>query len=122
MTNFSTRKILVGTDGAGSCLARVAVTRAAHSAGAGATTEIAFAAERRRGDEGDERLVLVVEHRGLDLAELRLEDVLDRLGLDAVPADLELRVDPAEEVHPLRSDVDPALCRRCGRDGRTEDG
>ena len=28
------------TDGAGSCLASVAVTRAAHSAGAGATTEI----------------------------------------------------------------------------------
>ena len=40
VTNFSTRNILVGTEGAGSCLARVAVTRAAHSAGAGATTEI----------------------------------------------------------------------------------
>jgi hypothetical protein len=39
---FSTRArpLLVGTDGAGSCLASVAVTRVAHSAGAGTTTEI----------------------------------------------------------------------------------
>jgi hypothetical protein len=41
MTNVSTRKILVGTEGAGSFWASVAVTRAAHFAGAGATTDIA---------------------------------------------------------------------------------
>ena len=40
MTNFSTRKMLLGTEGAGSSPASVAVTPAAHSAGAGATTEI----------------------------------------------------------------------------------
>jgi hypothetical protein len=40
MANLSTRKIRPGTDGGGSRSARVAVTRAAHSAGAGATTEI----------------------------------------------------------------------------------
>ena len=66
-------------------------------------------ADRRRGDEGNERLVLVVQNSGLDLAELRLEDVLDGLRLDAVPAHLELRVDSAEEVHTLRLDVDLAL-------------
>ena len=62
---------------------------------------------RRRDDEGDECIVLGVDDGGLDLAELRLEDVLDRLRLDAVPAHLELRVDPAEEVHALRPDLDP---------------
>ncbi|MGA7162353.1 MAG: hypothetical protein WBX37_00120, partial [Pseudolabrys sp.] len=41
MRNFSTRKILVGTEGAGSFWARVAVTRAAHFEGAEATTDIA---------------------------------------------------------------------------------
>jgi hypothetical protein len=40
MTNFSRRKILVGIDGAGTCLASIAVTRAAHSAGAEAATGI----------------------------------------------------------------------------------
>src|SRR5690606_19674258 len=58
--------------------------------------------------EGDERLVLVVENGGLDLAELRLQDVLDGLRLDAMPAHLELRIDAAEEVHALRVDVDLA--------------
>src|ERR1700726_562629 len=41
ITKFSTRKILVGIDGAGTCPASVAVTRAVHSAGAGLTFEIA---------------------------------------------------------------------------------
>ena len=36
ITNCSTKKIRDGTDGAGSCPARVATTRDAHSAGAGA--------------------------------------------------------------------------------------
>jgi hypothetical protein len=40
MTNFSTRKILVGIDDGGSCLARTAFTLAAQSVGAGATGEI----------------------------------------------------------------------------------
>ena len=40
MTNLSTRKILVGTAGAGSWLASVALTRLAHAGGAGAATEI----------------------------------------------------------------------------------
>ena len=109
MTNFSTRKILVGTDGAGSCSARVAVTRAAHSAGAGATTEISAFADRRRGDKGDERLVLVIQNSGLDLAELRLQDVLNGLRLDAMSAHFELRIDPAEEMHALRLNVDLAF-------------
>ena len=65
--------------------------------------------DRRRGDEGDQLLVLVVQHSGLDLPELRLEDVLNGLYLDAVPAHLELRVDSAEEVHALRPDVDFAF-------------
>jgi len=65
--------------------------------------------DRRRGDEGNQLLVLVVQHSRLDLLELRLEDVLYRLGLDAVPPYLELRVDSAEEVHTLRPDVDPAF-------------
>ena len=81
MTKESTRKILVGTDGSGSCLARIAVTRSTHSTGAGSTPDRDAFGERRRGDEGDQLLVLVVQHRGLDLAELRLEDVFDRLGL-----------------------------------------
>src|SRR5690349_2901683 len=40
ITNFSTRKIFDGTEGGGSCVASVDVTRAAHAAGAGATEEI----------------------------------------------------------------------------------
>ena len=66
-------------------------------------------ADRRRGDEGDERVVLVRHNGGLDFTELRLEDVLDGLRLDAVAPNFELRVDSAEEVHPLRSDVDLAF-------------
>ena len=68
-----------------------------------------FLADRRRGDESDERLVLVVYDSGLDLSELRLENVLNGLCFDAVPADLELRVDSAEKVHALGLDVDFAL-------------
>src|SRR5262249_39891846 len=60
-------------------------------------------------DECNERLVLIVQDSGLDLAELALEDVFDRLRLDAVPAHLELRVDPAQEVNAPRLDVDFAL-------------
>ena len=48
----------------------------------------AFLANRRRGDECDERLVLIVEDSGLDLAELPLRGFLDRLRLDAVPRTL----------------------------------
>ena len=66
-------------------------------------------ADRRRGDKGDERLVLVIQNSGLDLTELRLEDILNGLRLDAMPAHFELRVDSAEEVHALRSDVDLAF-------------
>src|SRR6516164_8951417 len=63
-------------------------------------------ADRRRNNEGDERLVLAVQNSGLDLTELRLKNVLNSLCLDAVPAHLELRVDSAEKVHALRLDVD----------------
>ena len=68
-----------------------------------------FFGDRRRGDEGDERLVLVVQHSGLDFTELRLEDILNGLCLDTVPAHFELRIDSAEEVHTLRADVDLAF-------------
>src|SRR6516162_2571295 len=66
-------------------------------------------ADRRRSDEGNERLVLAVQNSGLDLTELRLKNVLNSLCLDAVPAHFELRVDSAEKVHALRLDVDFAL-------------
>src|SRR6476469_5078940 len=68
-----------------------------------------FFADRRRGDESDERLVLVVYDSGFDLSKLRLENVLNGLCFDAVPADLELCVDSAERVHALSLDVDFAL-------------
>ena len=66
-------------------------------------------ADRRCGDKSDQRLVLIVEHRGLDLAELGLQDILNGLCLDAVSAHLELCVDAAEEVDALRFNVDPAF-------------
>ncbi|MGB8139065.1 MAG: hypothetical protein WCF52_01085, partial [Pseudolabrys sp.] len=66
-------------------------------------------ADRRRRDEGDKRLVLIVYDSGLDLAELRLENALNGLCLDAVPAHFELRVDSAEEVYALRLNVDFAF-------------
>ena len=66
-------------------------------------------ADRRRGNKGDQRLVLVIQNGGLDLTELRLEDILNGLCLNAMPAHFELRVDSAEEVHALRSDVDFAF-------------
>src|SRR5450631_104144 len=66
-------------------------------------------ADRRRGNKGDQRLILVIQNGGLDLTELRLEDILNGLRLNALPAHFELRVDSAEEVHALRSDVDFAF-------------
>ena len=90
-------------------MASVAVTRAAHSAGAGATTEISPSQTEGATDEGDQRLVLVVQNSGLDLTELRLEDILDGLRLNAMPAHFELRVDSTEEVHALRLNVDFAF-------------
>ena len=51
----------------------------------------------------------MIENGGLDLAELGLQDVLNRLCLDAVSAHFELCVDAAEEIDALRFDVDPAL-------------
>ena len=65
--------------------------------------------DRRGGDECDQFLVLVVEHSRLDLPELGLEDILDGLNLDAVPAHFQLRVEAPEEVHLPRHGVDPAL-------------
>ena len=76
--------------------------------GGGSDRRSSSLSNRRRDDEGDECIVLGVDDGGLDLGELRLEEVLDRLGLDAVATHLELRVDPAEEVHTLHPDVDPA--------------
>ena len=64
--------------------------------------------DRRRNDEGDQLLVLVIQHSRLDRGELCLKEVLDRLGLDAVPPHLELGVDSAEEIHTLRPAIDPA--------------
>jgi hypothetical protein len=49
------------------------------------------------------------QNGGFDVAELGLEDVLNGLHLDAMPAHLELRVDSAEEVHALCLDVDFAF-------------
>ena len=46
--------------------------------------------DRRCADESDQLLVLVVQHCGLDLLEPGLQDILDSLGLDTVPAHLEL--------------------------------
>ena len=69
-------------------------------------------AKRRRGDECNERLVLIVQDSSLDLAELTLEDVFDSLRLDAVATHLELRVNSAEEVNTPRLDVDLALVSR----------
>ena len=66
-------------------------------------------ADRRRRDEGDKRLVLIVYNSGLDLAELRLENVLNGLCLDAMPAHFELRVDSAEQVYALCLNVDFAF-------------
>ena len=66
-------------------------------------------ADRRRGDKSDQRLVLIVENRGFDLAELGLQDILNGLCLDAVAAHLELCVDSPEEVDALRFNVDPAF-------------
>ena len=79
-----------------------------------------FLADRRRGDESDERLVLVVYDSGLDLSELRLENVLNGLCFDAVPADLELRVDFDRESAPAGFGCRFCTCLQCGRDGRTE--
>src|SRR5260370_32206924 len=62
-----------------------------------------------RGNKCDQRLVLVIQNGGLDLTELRLEDILNGLRLNAMPPHFELRVDSAEEVHALRSDVDFAF-------------
>ena len=42
IANFLTRKILVGTDGAGSCLPSIAVTRSAQSTSTGATSRISL--------------------------------------------------------------------------------
>ena len=66
-------------------------------------------ADRRRCDEGDKRLVLIVYNSGLDLAELRLKNALNGLCVDTVPAHFELRVEAAEEVHALCLNVDFAF-------------
>ena len=66
-------------------------------------------ADRRRHDKCNERLVLVIQNSGLDLAELGLQDILHGLSLNAMSAHFELRIDPAEEVHALRLNVDLAL-------------
>ncbi len=68
-------------------------------------------ADRRCGNKGDQHLVLVIQNGSLDLTELGLEDILNGLRLDAMPAHLELRVDSTEEVHALGSDVDFAFIR-----------
>ena len=52
---------------------------------------------------------MVVQNGGFDVTELGLEDVLNGLHLDAMPAHLELRVDSAEEVDALCLDVDLAF-------------
>ena len=52
----------------------------------------------RCGDERHQCLVLVIQHRRFDLAELILQHVFDGLRLDAVPAHLHLGVDTAEEM------------------------
>ncbi len=52
--------------------------------------------------------MLVVQHRRLDLLELRLQEILHRLDLHPVAAHLELRVDAPEELHLLGPEVDPA--------------
>jgi hypothetical protein len=66
-------------------------------------------ADRRRHDEGDERLVLVVYNSGVDLAELRLENALNGLHFNAMPPHFELRVEAAKEVYALCLNVDFAF-------------
>ncbi|MGB8070553.1 MAG: hypothetical protein WCF38_23155, partial [Pseudolabrys sp.] len=51
----------------------------------------------------------MIQNSSLDFTELGLEDILHGLRLNAMSAHFELRVDPAEEVHALRLNVDLAL-------------
>src|SRR5713226_5310340 len=62
-----------------------------------------------RGNKGDQRLVLVIQNGGLDLSELRLEDIFNGLCLNAMPTHFKLRINSAEEVHAQRLDVDFAF-------------
>jgi len=55
----------------------------------------------------------------VDLAELSLQHVLDRLHLDPVPAHFKLRVDSAQEMHALRLDIDPASVARAVKAAET---
>jgi hypothetical protein len=76
MANLSTRKILV--DQLWKLLGQSRVTWAA-SPPARSNRRDHFFADGRRGDEGNESLVLVVQYGGLDLFELRLKNVLNGL-------------------------------------------
>jgi len=103
MTNFSTRKNFVGIGRRWKLFGQRRRHPRGHSAGAGVTTEISPSQTEGAATKATSGLVLVIQNGGLDLTELRLEDILNGLRLNAMPAHFELRVDSAGGAHHIGS-------------------
>ena len=110
MTNFSIRKILVGTEGAGVFWARVAVTRAAHFAGRPGEIHRYAPSQTEGATRMQRALRSAVQRTVASISPNSVwRDILHLLAPQRDVRALSLRVDPAEEVHALRLNVDLAL-------------